>query len=81
MEFRVRRELAAVRIDAERGREIPGGNGVTDLASDRDRPDPRERVGQIAEAFAEIDGRDVVVEGLGADGFAARPAPLDGESR
>jgi hypothetical protein len=80
MELGVDGLIAGVRIDAERRVEIPRRDGIADLAGDRDRPDPGERIGQIAQAFAKIDIRDVGVEGFRAHICGSRAAPLDTEA-
>ena len=80
MKFGIDRRIAAVGIDAERRGRMPAGDRVTDLAGDRDRPDPGQRIRKIAETFAEIDRRRVGVERIGADARDAAAAPFDGET-
>src|SRR5262249_57550008 len=56
---------------------VPGRDGIADLSGNRDRAQPRQRDGKIAEAFAEIERWRVDVERLGTDALGTRSAPLD----
>src|SRR5262249_34559306 len=76
MKLGVEDRISAVGIDAHQWREIPGRNCVTELAPDRDRPDPCQRVRQVPEPLSEVDSRRVHVEGFGANGCASCAAPL-----
>src|SRR5450631_3597971 len=80
MKFSIDGRVAAVGVDARDGGRAPARDRVTDLAGDRDGPYPGQRVGKIAEAFAEIDRRRVRIEGVSADASRARPAPFDAET-
>src|SRR6266581_7192372 len=80
MEFSVGGQIAAIRIDAEGSGRISARNCVTDLAGDRDRPNPGQRVGKIAEPFAEPQRRCVRIERVGSDALRARAAPLDAKT-
>src|SRR5258707_11128723 len=80
MEFSIGRYIAAIRIDSKSSGRIPARNCVTDLAGDRDRSNPGQRVGKIAEPFAEPQRRCVWIERVGSDALRARAAPLDAET-
>src|SRR5665647_2855138 len=80
MIFGIDRRIAAVGIDAEGAGRVPARDRVTELAGERDRPDPRKRIRKIAETFAEIHGRCVGIEGIGADAGRATAAPFDGKA-
>src|SRR5258707_1960561 len=80
MEFSIGRYIAAIRIDSKSSGRIPARNCVTDLAGDRDRSNPGQRVGKIAEPFAEPQRRCVGIERVCSDALNARAAPLDAET-
>ncbi len=69
--------IAGVRIEGEGAGAA--GNRVADGAGQRDRARPPHRVGQVAEAFAEIERRRVSGERVGADARRAAAAPFDRE--
>jgi hypothetical protein len=80
MKFGIDRRVAAVGVDAEGRGRIPARDRVTELAGDRDRPDPGQRIRKIAKTFAEIDRRCVGIEGIGADACHAAATPFDGKT-
>src|SRR5258708_15178974 len=80
VELGVNGRIAGIRIDSKSYREIFLWDRVTDLARDRDWSDPGQRVRKIAEPFAEIQVRRVVMERLRANAFGAGAAPLDAET-
>src|SRR5216683_3880130 len=80
MEFSIGRQIAAIRIDSKCSGRVSAGYRVTDLAGDRDRSNPGQRVRKIAEAFAEKHGWRVGIERVGPDALRARPAPFDAKA-
>ena len=67
MKFRIGGQVTAVEINPECRGRVPARDGIADLTGDRDRAQPRQCVGKIAKAFAEIDRRRVGVKGLDPD--------------
>src|SRR5260370_13612066 len=80
MKLGVGRRIAGIRIDSKSGGRISARNRITDLAGDRDRSNPGQRVGKITEPFAEINCRRVVIELLRADAFVTGATPFDADT-
>src|SRR5205823_1682261 len=63
--------------DSKGGRGTSARNGIANLAGDGDGSDPGQRVGEIAETFAEKHRRRVGIERIGSDAGRTGPSPFD----
>src|ERR1035437_4682519 len=79
MEFSVDRWIAGIRINSKCSGRISARDRVT-LAGDCDWSNPGQRVGKIAESFAEKYCRCVSIEWVCSDAPPARPPPFDAET-
>src|SRR5439155_4334677 len=81
MAFNVELPLACFFIDTERARARARGNRNADDASDRERLQEPQRVGQIAEALTEQDSRRPSTEWICANRARAGAANFDTKSQ